>query len=281
MVFTGVGKSGLVAEKIALTMTSTGSRALYLSPINALHGDIGIVSSQDIFIMISKSGESEELFNIIPSLRNKKVKLVGIVSNMNSRLAKACDFVIYLPVEKELCPFDLVPTTSTVVQMIYGDLLAVALMRMKNFSLDQYALNHPAGRIGKRISLKVSDLMIQGENIPLCAPQDLLMEILVELSHKRCGCILVVDEQKHLLGIFTDGDLRRSLQKFEARALQMPIRELMSKSPRWIAPERLAWESMQLMEIDQKNAITVLPVLDADQVVVGLIKLHDIVQSGL
>lgn len=281
MIFTGVGKSGLIAEKIALTMTSTGSRALYLSPINALHGDIGIVSSQDIFIMLSKSGESEELFNIIPALRNKNVKLIGIVSNLNSRLAKACDHVIYLPVEKELCPFNLVPTTSTVVQMLYGDLLAVALMRMKQFSLDDYALNHPAGRIGKRISLKVQDLMIQGANLPLCFPQDILMNILVELSQKRCGCILIIDQTNQLEGIFTDGDLRRSLEKFGARALEMSMKELMTTSPRSVAPDRLAWESMQLMEIDQTHAISVLPVLNPDHTVAGLIKLHDIVQSGI
>lgn len=281
IVFTGVGKSGLVAEKIALTMTSTNSRALYISPINALHGDIGIVSSKDIFIMISKSGESEELFNIIPTLRNKKVPLIGIVSNPKSRLAKACDQVLCLPLKKELCPFDLVPTTSTVIQMIYGDILAVALMRMKNFTLDDYALNHPAGRIGKRISLRVRDLMVQGENIPLCSPNDKLMDILVELSHKRCGCILIVDEEKRLLGVFTDGDLRRSLQKIGSKALEAPISELMTKSPRWIDPEKLAWEAMDLMELDQKNAITVLPVLNSDRTVAGLIKLHDIVQSGI
>lgn len=281
MIFTGVGKSGLVAEKIALTMTSTGSRALYLSPINALHGDIGIVSPQDIFIMISKSGESEELFNLIPSLRNKKVPLIGIVSNRSSRLAKASDHTIYLPVKKELCPFDLVPTTSTVIQMIFGDILAVALMRMKNFTLDDYALNHPAGRIGKRISLKVSDLMLQSPHLPFCNQQDKLMEILVELSRKRSGCILVVDKEKHLLGVFTDGDLRRSLEKYGAKALEMPMSQLMTQTPRWIGPERLAWEAMQMMETDQKNAITVLPVLDPNRVAVGLIKLHDILQTGI
>lgn len=281
MVFTGIGKSGLVAEKIAMTMTSTGSRALFISPTNALHGDIGIVSEKDIFIFLSKSGESEELLQLIPTLRNKRVKIVSIVSNSRSRLAKASDLFIDLPLEQELCPFDMAPTTSTVIQMIFGDLLAIALMRMKNFSLDEYVQNHPAGRIGKRISLKVSDLMITGSNMPLCKGHDKLVDTLVELSNKRCGCVLVVNEAQILQGIFTDGDLRRSLQKHGASSLNLTMEHLMIKTARWIAPHSLAWDAMREMEGDQKNAITILPVLEKDKKVVGLIKLHDIVQSGL
>lgn len=281
MIFTGVGKSGLVAKKIAMTMTSTGSRAVYLSPTNALHGDMGILNSKDVFVMLSKSGESDELLHMIPSLRNKGVKLVAIVSNGNSRLAKACDFSITLPLEKELCPFNLAPTTSTSIQMIFGDVLTIALMRMNNFSLDEYALNHPAGRIGKRITTKVQDLMLSGANLPVCKPHDKLVDILVELSNKRCGCLLVVDEAMTLQGIFTDGDLRRALLKQGAAVLDQPIQNMMTCSPRYIAPNKLAWEAMQLMESDPKNAITVMPVLGEAKKVLGLIKLHDLVQSGL
>ena len=151
IILSGVGKSGLVAEKIALTLTSTGTRAFYLSPINALHGDIGIVSKDDVFIMLSKSGESDELLQMVPFLRNKGVKLVSIVNNQNSRLAKASDFSVYLPIEKELCPFDLVPTTSMVTHMLVGDVIAVALMGLKNFTLVDYAKNHPSGKIGRRL----------------------------------------------------------------------------------------------------------------------------------
>ena len=280
MIFSGVGKSGLVAEKIAMTMTSTGTRALFISPTNALHGDIGIVSSNDVFVFLSKSGESEELLQLIPALRNKKVKIIGIVSNSTSRLAKASDLFIDLPLEQELCPFDMVPTTSAVIQLIFGDLLAIALMRLKNFSLDEYVLNHPAGRIGKRISMKVSDLMITGSSLPLCKSQDTLGDTLVELSNKRCGCVLVIDEAQILQGIFTDGDLRRSLQKHGATSLHLKMGDVMTKPARWIAPESLAWDAMRKMEGDQKNAITVLPVLDGNKVV-GIIKLHDIIQSGL
>lgn len=281
MVFTGVGKSGLVAEKIALTMTSTGSKAIFISPVNALHGDIGIVSEKDVFIMLSKSGESEELLNLVPALRNKKVKTIAIISKTRSRLAQQCDFVILLPMEKELCPFDLVPTTSTAIQMLFGDALAVALMLKKKFTLEDYALNHPSGRIGKRVSMKVKDLMIRGNDIPLCKPEDKLVDVLVELSNKRCGCVLVVNHEQKLQGIFTDGDLRRNLQKKGATALESSMQELMTPTARSIGPQFLAWEAMQQMEADPKRAITVLPVVENDKTVIGLIKLHDIVQSGL
>lgn len=281
MVFTGVGKSGLIAKKIAMTMTSTGSRAFYLSPTNALHGDLGILTERDAFIMLSKSGESEELLHLVPFLRNKHVKIIGIVSNPTSRLAKACDFTMTLPMEKELCPFDLAPTTSTVIQMIFGDVLTIALMRMHNFSLDQYALNHPAGRIGKRITVKVQDLMLKGPSLPVCQLDDKLVESLVELSNKRCGCLLVVNKEMILQGIFTDGDLRRALQKHGAKVLDQPINQLMTNSPRCIHPGKLAWEAMQHMEADQKNAITCMPVVDEGRKVLGLIRLHDLIQSGM
>lgn len=281
VVFSGVGKSGLVAEKIAMTMTSTGSRALFISPTNALHGDIGIVSEKDVFVFLSKSGESEELLSLIPTLRNRRVKIIGIVSNAKSRLAKASDVYIDLPLQQELCPFDIVPTTSAVIQLIFGDILAVALMRMKNFSLEEYVKNHPAGRIGKRISLKVSDLMITGSSLPICKPHDKLVNTLVELSNKRCGCVLVTDETEVLQGIFTDGDLRRALQSHGAASLQLPMKDLMIQTARWVAPHNLAWDAMRKMEGDQKNAITVLPVLTEHKKLLGLIKLHDIVQSGI
>ncbi len=281
MIFSGIGKSGLVAEKIAMTMTSTGSKAFFLSPTNALHGDIGIVTERDIFVMLSKSGESDELLHLIPFMRNKGVKIAAIVTNVKSRLAKAADYVLPLPHERELCPYDLAPTTSTVIQMIVGDVLAVALMKMHGFSLDDFAKNHPAGRIGRRMITKVKDLMIANEGIPLCHPQDQLGDTLVELSNKRCGCVLVIDEERHLLGIFTDGDLRRSLQKYGAQALEHTMGELMTRTPRWIDQHALAYHAMHLMEEDQKRPIMVLAVLDDAQKVVGVIKMHDIVQSGL
>lgn len=281
VLFSGVGKSGLVAEKIAVTMTSTGQRALYLSPTNALHGDIGFVNKNDVFVMLSKSGESDELLNLLPFLRNRGAKIVAMVSGSNSRLAKAADYAIVLPLEKELCPFDLAPTTSALIQMIVGDLLVIGLMKKKEISLDDYAVNHPAGQIGKRATLQVKDLMLTDDKVPVCRPGDKLVDSLVELSNKQCGCILVVDEAKQLQGIFTDGDLRRALQQSGAGALEEKIESFMTQKPRFITPEARALEAMSLMEEDQKHPITILPVLEGGSKVVGVIKMHDIVQSGL
>ncbi len=281
IVLTGIGKSGLVAKKIAVTMTSTGSRAIYLSPTDALHGDLGILKSDDIFIFLSKSGESEELLNLIPFVRNRGVKMIGIVSQSNSRLGKAVDQVLILPSEKELCPYDMAPTTSTTIQTIVGDILAIALMRGKEVSMVQYAESHPGGRIGKRTTLKVRDLMLKGNAVPICRPEDKLVDTLVELSNKQCGCVLVVDNQKKLLGIFTDGDLRRTLQGKGGSALESKMEEVMTLTARWIGPDTLAWDAMKAMESDQKRPIMVLPVLEEDKTVIGLIKMHDIVQSGI
>ena len=279
--FTGVGKSGHVAKKIAVTMTSTGSHALYLCPTDAMHGDIGIITNKDIVVMLSKSGESDELLNLVPHLRNKGSQLISIVSNPASRLVQASHLSISLPLAKELCPFDLAPTTSTSIQMIFGDVLSVAMMRIKKFTIEQYALNHPAGRIGKRITMKVKDLMLKDQQVPCCKPQDKLVETLVELSNKRCGCVLVVNPHNQLLGIFTDGDLRRALQNLGPVALETSIENMMIKSPKWIGPDVLAFEAMKKMEANPLHEITVLPVLDNDNTVLGIIKLHDIIQSGL
>lgn len=281
LIFSGVGKSELVAKKIAFTMTSTGTPALFLSPTNALHGDIGIVTQNDVFVMLSKSGESDELLSLIPCLRNKGVPIVGLLSNPASRLAKACDHCINIPVQSELCPFGLAPTTSAVAQMLVGDILSVALMRDKNFTLDDYAKNHPSGRIGRRITLKVKDLMLTGTSIPMCRPQDKLIETLVELSNKKCGCVLIASQEDKLEGIFTDGDLRRALEKYSSQALDKSMADIMTKLPRSIGPDSLAWEAIKMMEADQKRPITVLAVVDQAQRVVGIIRMHDIIQSGL
>lgn len=280
-VFTGVGKSGLVAEKIAVTMTSTGSRSLYISPTNALHGDLGILNENDVCIMLSKSGESDELLRLVPYLQQRKIPIFSILSSGNSRLAKACQAYMVLPVEKELCPYNLAPTTSTVTQLIFGDILAIALMRSRNFQLEQYLWNHPAGSIGKRHTLKVKDLMWKGELLPLGLSTDKLLNLLVEMSVKRAGCILIVNTEKTLQGIFTDGDLRRTLLHQGSQSLEKPISELMTKTPRTVHQDLLAWDALQLMERDPQHAITAMPVVDSQQTLQGLIRLHDIIQAGL
>ena len=262
-------------------MTSTGTRALYMSlPMPCMAISVWCLKN-DIFFFLSKSGETDELLNLIPYVRNKGAQVVSVVSNPKSRLAKAPDYFVSLPVEKELCPFNLAPTISTQVQMIFGDVLAIALMNHKKFSLDEYAMNHPAGTIGKRILVKVDDLMLKGEQVPLCAPEDKLINTLVELSNKRAGCVLVVDRDSKLLGIFTDGDLRRALQHFGADVLQREMGTLMTVGGRTISQGSLAWDAMKVMEGNQKSPIMVLPVINQERHVVGLIKMHDILQSGL
>ena len=278
--FTGIGKSGIIAQKIAATMVSVDVKAVYLPATDTLHGDLGMVSKGDIMVLLSKSGETDELLNLIPYVRNKQVKTIAVVSKDNSRLSQACDMDIVLPLQRELCPFDLAPTTSTAIQLIFGDVLAVAMMRSRNFSLDEYALNHPAGRIGKRITVRVNDLMITGENVPRCSPNSKLVDVLVELSNKKCGCLLIVDEKDALQGIFTDGDLRRSLQTEGPEALQKPVGSLMSQSPKTTSKDVLAWEAMRLMESNQQHPVQVLPVIEKEQVI-GILKMHDILQSGL
>lgn len=280
LVFTGVGKSGIIAEKLAMSMISTGTKALYIPPTNALHGDIGILSEDDIMIFISKSGESEELLSLVPFVKQKKAKTVAWVSSEKSSLLKICDIGINLPFEKELCPFDLAPTTSTAVQLIFGDVLSVALMKMKKFSLDEYALNHPAGSIGKKLMLKVEDLMLKGEELPICQGDTPLCDVLVELSNKRCGCLIIVDKNYKTKGIFTDGDLRRALQKGASLVLEKKMEELMNSSFISTHRKQLAWNALSLMQKDEKKWITVMPVLEENKLV-GLIRMHDIVQAGI
>jgi arabinose-5-phosphate isomerase len=277
---TGIGKSGVIAQKNAMTLSSYGIKSFYLSAQDALHGNIGVVSKGDLVIMLSKSGETQELLDLCPALRSKQSTIIAVVSNDSCRLAKASSHTFVLPELRELCPFDMAPTTSTLSQLIFGDLLAMTLMRLKKVVLDDFIQNHPAGRIGRRQILRVRDIMVPFEKMPVCFPSQTLCEILVELSNKQCGCICVLGPQEELLGIFTDGDLRRALQKFGPTAMAQPMHALMTLNPRTISPQELAYDAMRLMEEDQKRPITVLPVTEASACV-GLIRMHDILQSGL
>lgn len=275
----GVGKSGHIAQKIAATFISTGTRAAFLSPGHALHGDIGLVLPQDVFLLLSKSGESEELLQLLPAIKNKQATTIAVVSSPRSRLALACDTFIHLPVQRELCPYDLAPTTSTAAQLIFGDCLAIALMHAKRFTISEFASNHPAGLLGRKITLKVSDLMLKGDAIPVCRREDRLIDVLHALTAKRCGCLLI-EEEGILQGIFTDGDLRRSIEAKGEKALQIPIGILMSSSPRTIAPDQLALAALRQMEEDPSRLITVLPVVEEGRIA-GLLRMHDILQAGL
>lgn len=278
--FTGVGKSGYIAQKIAATLLSTGTKASYLAPIDALHGDLGMVTKKDLVVILSKSGESDELLELLPFIRNRGAPLLAITSNARSRLSNGVDCSVTLPCPSELCPFDLAPTISTEIQLLFGDVLAIAVMKAKGFTLDEYAANHPRGRIGRRLTLKVHQIMLDKERTPLCSPEDRLQEVLMDFTNKRCGCLIVIDEKKRLKGIFTDGDLRRALQAKGDQVLQEKIGALMTLAPKAIDSDSLAWEAMKLMESDQKQPVMVLPVVEREEVV-GIIKMHDLIQAGL
>ncbi len=280
VILSGVGKSGLIAQKIAATFVSTGTRSIFLSPTDALHGDIGIVNSEDVFIAFSKGGGSEELVQLIPYVHKKGAKSIAVVSSTGSRLEKLCSQTVYLPVLRELCPHDLAPTTSTAIQLLFGDILAVALMRKRAFSIADFASNHPGGILGKKITLRVADLMFKGDSLPLCKPSDKLIDMLHDFSAKKCGCLLVVDSDQELLGIFTDGDLRRCIQMKGPGALEGTLAELMTKSPKSISHHQMAIDAVRSMEEDPSKLITVLPVLDGKKLV-GLVRMHDIIQLGL
>jgi arabinose-5-phosphate isomerase len=280
LVFTGVGKSGIIAEKIAMTLVSTGTKALYLPALNFLHGDIGIISPDDCVVMLSKSGETEELVNLVPYIQKRGAKIIAWVTNLQSRLGQQADLSIALPVEKELCPYDLAPTISTEVQLLFGDALAVALMKSKKFTLDSYGENHPSGMIGKKATVAVQDLMVPLDELPLCHPSKTLSEILPEFSERRMGCVLCADESGVFQGIFTDGDLRRALQALGPTVLEQKLEDLMTRTALTTHAKEMAWEALKMMQKDPSRRIMMLPVLENRQVI-GLIRMHDIIHAGI
>lgn len=276
--FSGVGKSGFISQKVSMTLVSTGTKSVFLSPTDALHGDIGIIGEDDLLVLVSKSGSTEELLKLVPYAKAKGAKLVGIHSQPGCKLAKACDMDVHLPLMRELCPFDLAPVTSTAIQMLFGDTCAVAIMQAKKLTMDEYAMNHPAGRIGKRLILKVGDVMKVAKDLPTCSPDATLMNELVNLSAKGCGCLLVVDGEGKLAGVFTDGDLRRELSTQGATVLDKTMGDIMIKTPRTVDPNMKAVEAMQVMETPKP--VTFLPVVE-DGFLRGLITLHTLISAGL
>ena len=280
VIMTGVGKSGIVAKKIAATLTSIGTLAIYLHPCDALHGDFGIVTRADAVIMLSNSGETDELIAMIPHLKLRSVPIIGIFGNVKSTLARQADAVLDASVDREACPLNLAPTTSTTVALAIGDALAMTLVQMKGLTPEDFAFNHPAGRLGKRLTLKVSDLM-HGTDYPKLLPEAKWTDVVCALTQGGFGAVNIVDCQNYLLGIITDGDLRRWMMKMKTAELDNLIaKDMMTESPTVVAPESLAYDALQLME-KRQSQISVLPVVDREQKSLGLIRLHDIVRSGL
>ena len=283
IILLGVGKSGIIAQKIAATMTSSGTAAINLHPSDALHGGLGIVNSDDVVLMLSNSGETDELLELLPYLKRRKVPLVSIVGNLKSTIAKRADAVIDASVDQEACPLNLAPTTSTTVALAIGDALAMTLMRAKGLTENDFASNHPAGQIGKRLTLLVADLMHSGAQNPTIGDDASWMDVVATITQFGLGAVNVVDGQGRLAGIITDGDLRRSLQRMGARGFDfanLKCDDLMTREPVVTTADALAFDALRLME-DRPTQINVLPVVDRDRLCVGLIRLHDIVRSGL
>jgi len=281
IVILGVGKSGIIAQKIAATMTSTGTGALYLHPSDALHGGIGIINAEDAVMILSNSGETDEIIEMLPYLKRRQVPIIALVGNLNSTLARRADAVIDGSVDQEACPLNLAPTTSTTVALALGDALAMTLMQVKGLTPDDFAVNHPAGQLGKRLTLTVADLMHSGSANPTISLGAVWVDAVKGISAGGLGAVNVVDEAGRLAGIITDGDLRRAIQKSDPASLaNLRSDELMTRNPAVASPELLAYDALRLME-DRPSQISVLPVVDGDRVCVGLIRLHDIVRSGL
>lgn len=277
VVVTGVGKSAIIANKIADTMTSTGTVAVFVHSSDALHGSLGIIGNGDVVIALSNSGETEELLAILPSLKQRKVSIISILGNLNSTLARQSDVVLDSSVDQEACPHNLAPTTSTTVALSIGDALAMTLSMEKGWTEEDFAANHPAGRLGKRLTIKVSDLMHESPNV---SPDANWLEVVKALSKYALGAVNVVDEASNLIGIVTEGDLRRTVEKTPPENFSsLCAKVMMTKDPITTNPQMLAYDALQLME-NRPRQIAVLPVVENGKSC-GLLRLHDIVRSGL
>jgi len=278
IVVIGVGKSGIIANKIADTMTSTGTVAVFLHPTDALHGGLGVITRGDCVIALSNSGETDEILALLPALKSREVSLIAIVGNTNSTLGRNADVVLDASVDKEACPLNLAPTTSTTVALAVGDALAMTLMQEKNLTAEDFAANHPAGRLGKRLTLKVANLMHESPNITAEAGW---LEVVKTISKFALGAVNVVDSNDKLIGIVTDGDLRRTIEKTLPENLSnLSAAQMMTGNPTTANPEMLAFDALNIME-NRPMQISVLPVVDETGAAVGLLRLHDIVRSGL
>lgn len=280
IVVSGAGTSGIIGRKIAATLTSTGSAAVFLHPSDALHGGLGIVAPGDIAIGLSNSGETDELLAILPYLADRKVPLIAIVGNVGSTLARHADAVLDAHAAREACPLDLAPTSSTSVALALGDALAMSIMQVKQITPEAFALNHPSGRLGKRLTLKVDDLMHGRDHRPTVAPSAGWMEVVVAISGGGLGAVTVEDGGA-LLGIITDGDLRRAVERGDPADLgDLSAADVMTAEPVRVRSGSLAHDALRLME-DRPSQISILPVVDELDYCIGLLRLHDLVRSGI
>lgn len=276
IIVTAIGKSGNIAAKIAATLASTGTPAFFLHPSDAAHGDLGVITSNDVVLSLSNSGETAELLALLPFLKHHEIPLIAISGNGNSTLACAASVTLTFSA-KETCHLGLAPTSTTTAMLVLGDALAMALSQARGFTSDHFALRHPAGTLGRRLLLRVRDLMHRGNALPNVQESDALTDVLMEISHKRLGIATIVNEQNQLLGVFTDGDLRRTLAQ-EIDIKNTSIAEVMTTRFKSIKPDIMAIDALALME---KYKITCLPVIDNNEQLIGILHIHDLFNAKI
>jgi len=277
VVLTGMGKSGLIARKIVATLNSTGTAAIYLHPTDALHGDLGMVRKEDVVIIISKSGSTEEIGKLLPMFKRLGVKLIAMTGNPDSLLVRESDIFLNISVREEACPHDLTPTSSTTATLVMGDALSVALLQKRGFTAEDFALLHPGGSLGKRLSLKIDEIMTKDAGVPIVKENSSIKDIILEMTSKRLGTTCVVDREGKLTGIITDGDLRRLLEK-TMDVKNLIATDIMSRKPKVTEKDYLASFALQIMET---HKITSLVVVDGNKKPIGIVHLHDLVNLGL
>ncbi len=278
IVLTGIGKTGIIARKISATLASTGSSSIFLHAAEGIHGDLGMLSPADVIIAVSNSGNTQELVSIIPFIKFLNVPLISLTGNQQSQLALASDAVLNCAVPKEFEPFGVVPTSSTTVALAVGDALAIALLKHKNFKEEDFARYHPGGTIGKKLLLRVCDLMHSGQELPIVTELESMSNVIYEISSKKLGCTAVVDASGFLTGMITDGDLRRQLLEKANKIFDYPAKDCMTVAPKHAKPEELAVNALNLME---SYKITMLPVMADNGKPVGMLHMHDLIQAGV
>jgi len=278
VVVTGMGKSGTIGKKIAATLASTGTPALFLNSAEGSHGDLGMVSKGDVVLAISNSGETAEILNMLPTLKRLDIKIISLTGNLDSVLAKRSDVSIDVSVKEEACPMGLAPTASTTAALAMGDTLAITLLNKRGFSEEDFAVFHPGGNLGRKLLLTVEDLMHAGDTIPVVQMDTLMKDAIMEISSKRFGITAVVNDDSRLQGVITDGDLRRGLEKWGADFFSLKAADSMTHSPKTIQKDILAAKAVSIME---KYSITVLMVADSENNIEGIIHLHDLLKAGI
>lgn len=277
VVLTGMGKSGLIARKIVATFNSTGTAAIFMHPTDALHGDLGMVRKEDVVIIISKSGSTDEISKLLPMFKRLGVKLIAMSSNPDSLFVQESDIFLNISVKEEACPYDLAPTSSTTATLVMGDALSVALLKKRGFTEEDFALLHPGGSLGKRLSLKIDEIMTKGNGVPVVSENSSIKDIIFEMTSKRLGTTCVVNKDGKLSGVITDGDLRRLLEK-TMDVKNLVATDIMSKNPKVTDKDHLASFALQIME---SHKITSLIVADREKKPIGIIHLHDLLKLGL